>query len=154
NNRIRKVDAITGNISTIAGRDTAGYYGDGGLADSAGLNGPFAVLVNGNSNDIFISDEYDNRIRRIGIASGINAVSNNFDFNVYPNPANTGFTVETGNAFKGIIEIDNLQGQKVYQAPATANETHIDALQLANGLYFVYLKNSTGSSVQRVMVNH
>ncbi len=46
NNRIRKVTASTGIISTIAGSSTnGGFSGDGGAATLASLNGPYGVAV-------------------------------------------------------------------------------------------------------------
>ena len=40
NNRIRKIDAATGIITTIAGRGKRGYSGDGGPASEAMLAFP------------------------------------------------------------------------------------------------------------------
>jgi hypothetical protein len=45
NNRIRKVDAGTGVITTVAGNGTAGFSGDGAAATSAMLKGPTGVVV-------------------------------------------------------------------------------------------------------------
>ena len=45
NNRIRKVAAGTGVITTIAGDGTAGYCGDNGPATSAELTLPTGVAV-------------------------------------------------------------------------------------------------------------
>ena len=45
NQRVRRIDASTGVISTIAGTGTAGYGGDGGAAISATLSSPTAVGV-------------------------------------------------------------------------------------------------------------
>ena len=70
NNRIRKVDATTGIITTIAGEGTAGYGGDGGDSTAAVLNRPHGVSV-GQSGDIYIADSSNNRIRRIDGVSGI-----------------------------------------------------------------------------------
>jgi streptogramin lyase len=55
NNRVRRVDAATGIISTVAGNGTRGFSGDGGAATSAELSGPWAVAVD-NSHNIFIAD--------------------------------------------------------------------------------------------------
>ena len=45
NQRVRRIDALTGIISTIAGNGTAGYSGDGGAATGAKLSNPTGVAV-------------------------------------------------------------------------------------------------------------
>lgn len=69
NNRIRKVDAATGNITTVAGDGFSGSSGDGGAATAARLNDPLAVAVDGAGN-LFISDYSNYRIRKVN-SSGI-----------------------------------------------------------------------------------
>ena len=64
NNRIRKISAATGIITTVAGTGTAGYNGDGALATASQLNYPFGVAVD-HSGNIYIADTYNNRIRKI-----------------------------------------------------------------------------------------
>ena len=64
NNRIRKITALTGVISTVAGNGTAGYSGDAGQATSAALNGPNGVVVD-SSGKIYIADFNNNRVRMI-----------------------------------------------------------------------------------------
>jgi len=77
NHCIRKVDAITGKISTVAGTGIAGYSGDTGLAINAQLNNPNGVAVDGAGN-LFIADTRNNRIRRVDAASGkISTVAGN-----------------------------------------------------------------------------
>ncbi len=68
NNRIRKVTAATGIITTFAGTGTAGYSGDGGAATSAELSYPAGVAVDASRN-VYIID--DNRIRKVTAATGI-----------------------------------------------------------------------------------
>ena len=65
NNRIRRVDAATQVITTVAGSsDTYGYGGDGGPADRAQLSLPYGVVV-GPNGDIYIADTGNNRVRRV-----------------------------------------------------------------------------------------
>jgi hypothetical protein len=64
NNVIRRVDAVTGLITTIAGNNTAGYSGDGGLATNAQLNGPTHVVFDRTVN-LYITDANNNRIRKV-----------------------------------------------------------------------------------------
>ncbi len=63
NSRIRKV-AGNGTITTVAGNGSEGYSGDGGAATNASLFSPTGVAVDGFGN-IFISDTYNNRIRKV-----------------------------------------------------------------------------------------
>jgi sugar lactone lactonase YvrE len=63
NNRVRKV-APGGIITTVAGIGVQGSSGDGGLATSASLNLPSGVVVDGSDN-LFISDTGNNRVRRV-----------------------------------------------------------------------------------------
>ncbi|MGR3219424.1 MAG: NHL domain-containing protein [Candidatus Anammoxibacter sp.] len=75
--RIRKIDAATGIITTVAGSGPGsppsgfgGFSGDGGLATSALLNQPFGVSVDGAGN-IYIADSENNRIRKVAATTGI-----------------------------------------------------------------------------------
>jgi len=70
NHRIRKVDAITGIITTIAGIGSPGFSGDGGSASLAELNQPYDVTIDA-SGDLYISDTNNQRIRKITAGTGI-----------------------------------------------------------------------------------
>ncbi|GAB4088472.1 hypothetical protein GCM10028785_11410 [Hydrogenophaga soli] len=69
NNRIRKVDAVTGIISTVAGNGTAGFGGDGGVATAAQLSWPTGIAVDAAGN-LYIADNQNNRVRKVDAASG------------------------------------------------------------------------------------
>jgi sugar lactone lactonase YvrE len=68
--RLRRIDATTGIISTIAGNGTVGFSGDGGPALSASFNGLLWVTCDSNGN-IYISDFRNDRIRRVDALTGI-----------------------------------------------------------------------------------
>jgi sugar lactone lactonase YvrE len=70
NQRIRKVNALTGIITTIAGTGLAGYGGDNGAAISAKLNYPSSVCVD-DSGSIYLTDRMNNRVRKINWKTGI-----------------------------------------------------------------------------------
>jgi hypothetical protein len=70
NHRIRKVNAKTRIITTVAGKGSKGFSGDGGPATSARLRYPFSLYVDSAGN-IFIADTYNYRIRKVDGATGI-----------------------------------------------------------------------------------
>ncbi len=74
NNRVRKVDASTGNISTVAGTGAAGYSGDGGAATSAQIQYPYGAAVDGAGN-LYIADTVNNRIRKVDTAGVITTIA-------------------------------------------------------------------------------
>jgi sugar lactone lactonase YvrE len=83
NNVIRRVDARTGIITTVAGDYAAdkasdglgGFSGDGGPATSARLNDPQGVAVDG-AGDLFIADTFNNAVREVTPAGVISTVVN------------------------------------------------------------------------------
>ena len=62
-NRIRKIGAGNGIVTTIAGSGSLQASGDGGLATAAGLDA-FDIAIDRNNN-IYVADQYNNRIRKI-----------------------------------------------------------------------------------------
>ena len=76
---IRKVDALTGSISKVAGHTyfglpDCGDSGDGDLATSAELNSPYGVAVDLLGN-IYIADTGNHRIRKLDSAGVITTVA-------------------------------------------------------------------------------
>jgi len=70
NNRIRKVDAVTGIITTFAGTGAGGFNGDNISALTANLGGPADIFFD-NAGDMYIAVQYQHRIRKITMSTGI-----------------------------------------------------------------------------------
>ena len=70
NHCLRRIDAQTGNISTIAGTGERGFSGDGGPATSAKLDQPYGVTVD-RAGTIYTADRLNKRVRRVDGATGI-----------------------------------------------------------------------------------
>ncbi len=71
-NVIRKITVSTGIISTVAGigSTTGGYNGDNIQATAAMLNSPADVVLDAYDN-LYITDFYNNRIRKVDVSTGI-----------------------------------------------------------------------------------
>jgi cysteine-rich repeat protein len=69
NFRVRKIDAVTGIIDTVAGNGVQGFGGDGNAANLATLNSPGAVAVDASGN-LYIADTVNRRIRRVDAIAG------------------------------------------------------------------------------------
>lgn len=76
NHRIRRIDAITGSITTVAGTGTAGFSGDGGLATAAQLTNPDGITID-NAGNIYIADYNNHRIRKIDPTGTITTICGN-----------------------------------------------------------------------------
>jgi len=68
--RIRRVDAVTNMITSIAGNGSPRYSGDKGPATEAGLNLPRGVVVDAAGN-LYIADTGNHRIRKVAAGSGV-----------------------------------------------------------------------------------
>jgi sugar lactone lactonase YvrE len=69
-NRIRKVTATTGTITTVAGNGQAGFAGDGGPATSAQLNYPGEIAVDSIGN-LYVADTNNYVIREVAAGTGV-----------------------------------------------------------------------------------
>ncbi len=67
---VRRIDAATGVITTVAGSDKPGFSGDGGPATKATLDCPSGIAVDGVGN-LYIADTNNQRIRKVTAATGI-----------------------------------------------------------------------------------
>jgi sugar lactone lactonase YvrE len=68
--RVRRLDAKTGIVTTVAGSGESGFSGDGRAATSARFHVPEGVAVD-KAGNLYISDFKNNRVRRVDIKSGI-----------------------------------------------------------------------------------
>ena len=70
NHRVRRVDAVTRVMTTVAGLGQPRYSGDGGLAVEAGLNEPAALALS-EEGILYIADQSNNRVRAVDLATGL-----------------------------------------------------------------------------------
>lgn len=111
NSAIRRVDAQSGIITTIAGicdpyllLCEGGFSGDGGPATLALLSNPAAVTLDADS-DVYIADMNNSRIRRIDAETGIiTTVAGTCAPSEY-NICSSGYTPDGGLATKAVLDL-------------------------------------------------
>jgi len=70
NDRIRRVDGLTGIITTVAGNGTRTYAGDLGLATAASLYGPHGIAFD-HAGHMYIGDRFNGRVRKVDAVTGM-----------------------------------------------------------------------------------
>jgi photosystem II stability/assembly factor-like uncharacterized protein len=118
-------------------------------------------LVYNPSNQRLIAGTYAKSLQTIDVNSlttGITKIQTTISENVkvYPSIVSTGkFTVETNElSANTALNLFDVNGKKVRSIPTLTNEkTEVDMDDLANGLYFVEVKNAEGSVTKRIIKN-
>ncbi len=70
NYRVRKIDAKTGILSTVAGVGKKEFSGDGGLANKAGLDGVASIFFDPSEKKLYVGG-FTNRVRVIDMETGV-----------------------------------------------------------------------------------
>ncbi len=156
NNRIRKVSAETGVITTVAGNGTGGYSGDDSAAVNCEIFHPQGVAV-GRSGNVFIADFNNHVVREVKrvdtgtISTGISA-DPQLSFNVFPNPSGGIFEVlASGNAHLSAT-VCNEVGERVFEMEIDAARAIIDLSKEPEGIYILSLRSEKSTSVQKLEV--
>ena len=111
--------------------------------------GTYSVCVS-DSNGCSNCDTID-----VGIFVGIEAVTENGDVNLYPNPSHSSVTVEMKKPFTGTASllITNVQGQIVFNEDLKdIYKRTLDVSSFAKGVYYLKVQTEAGSSVYRLIV--
>lgn len=70
NHCVRRVDARSGTITTVAGTGEKGFSGDGGPATKARLDEPYGLALD-KAGNVFIVDRLNGRVRRVDAGTGV-----------------------------------------------------------------------------------
>lgn len=74
NHRIRRVDARSGYIETIAGNGRIDFFSDGGNADMTSLRGPSGLALDEEHGFLFVADTGNHRVRLITLKNYPNMI--------------------------------------------------------------------------------
>ena len=70
NQRVRRIDADTREIVTIAGTGEKGFSGDGGLAKDAKFGGIYSIALTADGTKMYLADLDNRRIRAVDFTTG------------------------------------------------------------------------------------
>ena len=103
NHRVREVDAVFGNITTVAGDGVAGYTGDG-VATGNSLNYPTGVAADANGN-LFITDNNNHILRWVDPAGNMTTYAGTHGVNGYSGDG--GVATSATMSYPQLISIDS-----------------------------------------------
>ncbi len=147
-NRIRRVDAVTGLISTIVGTGLAGFGGDGGPATDADINNPADLVVTADGK-IYFSDSYNHRIRLLTPVddTSVGEAVPRSRIIAYPSPATNSLNVRS--TISGPLELVDEEGRVVHRTRVGNTVVSIPLAAVVPGLYIVKVE---GAAAVRVVV--
>ena len=150
NGTVRRIDAVTGIITTVAGTGVTGFSGDGGPATNAKL---FCsdVFVDSYGN-LIIADYENNRIRKVSSGVAVTDIDKAVEANLFPNPTTGVFSVQVPAGIS-LLTIYSIGGVAVLSQTITTGSTEVDLSDFPSGIYLVYVRSGDQLYVNKVMKN-
>lgn len=138
NHRVRRVDAKTGTVTTVAGSGKKGFAGDGGKATEASLNEPYGVELDADGN-LYIVDRLNFCVRRVDAKAGTIST-------IAGTGGKAGYGGDGGPAVQALLVEPNgicLDGKgKLYIADVAGHRVRV--VDLAKGTIATLLGNGKG----------
>ena len=161
---VRKIDAATGIITTVAGVNAVtAYSGDGGPATAAKLSEAMDLAFDG-SHNLYIADAANYRVRKVtglgSITTGITEIANPINVTVFPNPNKGIFMIkvasQSANDENASIEVVDMLGRKVYQTTSMTRNGNINVQiepdSIEGGVYLVNVTVASGNVISQFVI--
>lgn len=138
NHCIRKVDATTGTIATVAGIGKKGFSGDDGPADRAQMDEPYGIALDAAGN-LYFADRLNRRVRKVDAKSGV--------ISTLAGVGSKGFSGDDGPGAKaGLVEPNSvaldLSGKRLYIADVADHRVRV--VDLSTGIIRTFAGNGRG----------
>ncbi len=150
--RIRKIDAA-GIITNVAGYGVGGFNGD----YLPPLDTKFTVItsITFDGLDIYISDENNNRIRKIANFLDVGTTEKQMpSISMYPNPSNGKFSISIEGLKMQIVTIiiTNVWGKEVQKFDIKTNSIEPVNLVVPSGVYFIKASTEHFSTTNKLTI--
>ena len=142
---IRTGDTLVSNVP-IGNQWFWNYYPLWGNNDSnyvCTFNGDYFVMVTLNG----CSSDTSNVITITDV--GVKEILNDFNFTIYPNPANNHIFVKVPQ--KSLVEITDVEGRVVKKINNNELEINVDLRDYSNGVYFIKVINDKGQAIKKII---
>jgi len=159
NARIRRIDAVTNIITTVAGTGAPGFSGDGGASISAKFNHPTGICANPDGS-LYVSDYNNQRIRRIifdtlcnGMPSrvSVSTLQENTIVTIYPNPTYNLLNIDNLKA-NSTYRLLSMVGATMQQGSLNKGSNSISIQAIPTGLYLLEIIDEEGKrSISKVV---
>jgi sugar lactone lactonase YvrE len=137
NNRIRLIDLVQGNVSTVAGTGAAGFVN--GIDTAARFNFPRGISL-GNNDEIYLCDYNNHSIRFISNSPLLINETEKESVWIYPNPSDGIFNLKLNS--KAHIEIYNTDGSLIYASKINLTDSKVDLSEFESGIYLLKIGSS------------
>ena len=87
----------------------------------------------------------------VNTCTGIQENQNTIVFNVFPNPSNGNFTVQS-SVYPAVLVMYDVTGKQVIRKEITEMETSLNVSQLNNGVYYISLTADSGSVNYKMLI--
>lgn len=154
NYRVRKLNVVTGLISTIAGDGTEGFSGDNGPATMAKFQAITGIKID-NAGNVFVADAASNRVRRFSTPVRIDQMSEQApEVNVYPNPCQGSFMISIkGTAGQeALAKIVNCVGSTIAELRLPTQQVIPLDLNVPSGIYIVWVSVNSTTVTKKISI--
>lgn len=121
NHIVRRLDARTGTVHTVAGTGEKGFGGDGGPATKAKMNRPHSIQFDAAYENLLICDIGNHRIRRVNLEE---AIIETWCGTGKPEPTPDGAKVSDQTALKGPRALDRAPDGDIWLALREGNQVY------------------------------
>lgn len=144
----------TDSVTLTGGSPSGGVYSGTGVSSgvfspSSVGTGTYAITYSYTDGNNCSNSASDNIV--VDACTGIQSLNSNM-FNLYPNPSNGNFTIQS-SVIPAQLTILDIHGKQVISQTISSLQTEIDLSKLVNGVYQLNISSGANSFNQKIVIN-